>query len=128
MSTVAFDDEIDLSIDENTVEWEEWVEDEAVEPIPVVQYSASTIQELTIPDWGKDWDRQKLEPITLKPTISRTLVTSASIDPVEQWDKFMPEHLGIYVEPKPNSNDNDPHQVDKLLADLDKISQERAIK
>ena len=129
LSPVAFDDEIDLSIDENTVEWEEWIEDEEVEPIPVVQYLAPTIQELNIPDWGKDWDRQKLEPITLKPTTPRAPVTSASTNPVEQWDKFMPEHLGIYVDRKPNStNDNDPHQVDKLLADLDKITQERAIK
>jgi hypothetical protein len=130
LSPVAFDDEIDLSIDENTVEWEEWVEDEEVEPIPVVQYSAPTIQELNIPDWGEDWDRQKLEPITVKPTAPRTPVAITSVDPVEQWDKFMPEYIGIYVESKSNSanNDNDPHQVDKLLADLDKISQEQATK
>jgi hypothetical protein len=132
LSPTAFDDDIDLSLDENTVEWEEWIEDERIESERIEAESptiptAAVSQDGNIPTWGADWERQfpSPQPTTVKPLKSRTMATSAAIDPSEQWDKFIPEHLGIYVDPKPNSSNyhHDPHQVDRLLADLDKISQ-----
>jgi hypothetical protein len=132
LSPAAFDDDIDLSLDENTVEWEEWIEDERIESEQMKSESptvptAAVSQDTNIPTWGEDWERQfpSPQPTTVRPIKSRTMATSATIDPSEQWDKFIPEHLGIYVDPKPNSADrhHDPHQVDRLLADLDKISQ-----
>jgi hypothetical protein len=127
LSPVAFDDDIDLSIDENTVEWEEWIEDERIESASPLIQTAAVSQKANIPTWGADWERQSSSPhhTTVKPLTSRVMTTSAEIDPSEQWDKFMPEHVGIYVDPKPSSSNDrhDPHQVDRLLADLDKISQ-----
>jgi hypothetical protein len=127
LSAAAFDDDIDLSLDENTVEWEEWIEDERSESESPLIQTAAVSQVANIPTWGEDWARQSPSPpqTTVKPLKSRIMATSATIDPSEQWDKFIPEHLGIYVDPKPNSSDrhHDPHQVDRLLADLDKISQ-----
>jgi hypothetical protein len=126
LSPAAFDDDIDLSIDENTVEWEEWIEDERIESKSPPIQTAVVNQEANIPTWGEDWDRQSpsLPRTTIKPLKSRAIPTSVTIDPAEQWDKFIPEHIGIYVDPKPKSSNSrhDPHQVDRLLADLDKIS------
>jgi hypothetical protein len=126
LSPTAFDD-IDLSIDEHMVEWEEWIEDERIESASPPIQTATASQEANISTWGADWERQSPSPphTTVKPLKSRVMATSEAIDPSAQWDKFMPEHLGIYVDPKPNSSNNhhDPHQVDRLLADLDKISQ-----
>jgi hypothetical protein len=126
-SPAAFDDDIDLSLDENTVEWEEWIEEERIEAESPTLQTAAVSQDANIPTWGDDWERQfpSPQPTTVKPLKPRTIATSATSDPSEQWDKFIPEHLGIYVDPKPNSSDrhHDPHQVDRLLADLDKIRQ-----
>jgi hypothetical protein len=126
-SPAAFDDDIDLSLDENTVEWEEWIEEERIEAASPTLQTAAVSQDTNISTWGEDWERQSPSPppTTVKPLKPRTVATSATSDPSEQWDKFSPEHLGIYVDPKPNSADrhHDPHQVDRLLADLDKISQ-----
>jgi hypothetical protein len=123
---VAFDD-IDLSLDENMVEWEEWIEDERIESESPLIQTVAVSQDPNIPTWGADWDRQSPSPprTTVRPLKSRSVETPAAIDPSEQWDKFSPEHVGIYVDPKPNSSNyhHDPHQVDRLLADLDKISQ-----
>jgi hypothetical protein len=127
LSPAAFDDDIDLSIDENTVEWEEWIESERIESESPPLQTAAVSQTVNIPTWGADWERQSPSSprTTVKPLKSRVMATSEAIDPSEQWDKFMPEHVGIYVDPKPNSSNyhHDPHQVDRLLADLDKISQ-----
>ncbi len=125
MSPVAFDDEIDLSIDENAVEWEEWVDEEVEVSIPAIESLPPVPPPVSLPDWGEEWDRPQLEPITVKPAVPRTPTISGQIvDPAAQWDKFVPEHVGIYVDPKtPTHNHNDPHQIDRLLADLDRISQ-----
>jgi hypothetical protein len=127
LSPAAFDDDIDLSLDENAVEWEEWIEDERIESESPTIQTAAVSQEANIPTWGADWKRQSPSPphTTVKPLKSRAIAKSAAINPSEQWDKFIPEHIGIYVDPKPNSSNHhhDPHQVDRLLADLDKISQ-----
>jgi hypothetical protein len=127
LSPAAFDDDIDLSIDENSVEWEEWIEDDRIESESPIIQTAAVSEDANIPTWGDDWERQfpSPQPTTVKPLKPRTMATSATSDPSEQWDKFIPEHLGIYVDPKPTSADrhHDPHQVDRLLADLDKISQ-----
>lgn len=130
VSPVAFDDSIDLSIDENTVVWEEWVEDEEdFISEPASRNPAPAAESLTIPDWGEEWDRRQLEPITVKLTIPRTPAVVKSADPSEQWDRFMPEHVGIYVDPKPNPLKNqDPHQINRLIADLDKISKGQEIR
>ncbi len=130
VSPVAFDDGIDLSIDENTVVWEEWVEDEEdFTSEPAIRNPALAAESLTIPDWGEDWDRRQLDPITVKLTIPRTPAAVKSVDSSEKWDQFMPEHVGIYIDPKPNPlNNPDPHQIDRLLADLDKISKGQEIK
>jgi hypothetical protein len=123
----AFDDDIDLSLDETTVEWEEWaedenVDDEKIESKSAIQSSASALQAVKIPAWGEDWVRPHPQKTAIKPIKPRTKTGSSSIDPSEQWDKFRPEHVGIYVDSKPNSsNPNDPYQVDKLLADLDNL-------
>jgi hypothetical protein len=125
-ASAAFDDDLDLSIDENLVEWEEWIEDERLESESPLQTTAVSQAE-NIPTWGADWERQSPAPprTIVNPLKSRVRAASAAIDPSAQWDKFMPEHVGIYVDPKPSSSNNyhDPHQVDRLLADLDKISQ-----
>ncbi len=127
LSPAAFDDDLDLSIDENAVEWEEWIEDEQIEAESPLMQTAAVSQAANISTWGEDWECQSPSPppTTVKPLTSRPVVTSTAIDPSEQWDKFSPEHLGIYVDPKPNSSNShhDPHQIDRLLADLDKINQ-----
>jgi hypothetical protein len=128
LSPVAFDDGIDLAIDENTVVWEEWVEEDPESAPKILRDPTPADQSVTIPDWGEDWDRRQLNPITVKP-ISRIPAAAKTVDPLEQWDQFLPEHVGIYIDPKPNSpNSNDPHQIDRLLADLDKISKGQEIK
>ncbi len=132
LSPAAFDNDIDLSIDENTVEWEEWIEDDRIESESPPIQTAAVSHEANIPTWGADWECQSPSPpcTTVKPLKSRVMATSAAIDPSEQWDKFMPEHVGIYVDPKPSSSNyhHDPHQVDRLLADLDKISQAQGVR
>jgi hypothetical protein len=133
-ASAAFDDDIDLSIDENTVEWEEWIESDRIESESPTIQTATVSQDANDPTWGADWERrQSPSPpgTTVKPLKSRAMATSAAIvDPSEQWDKFTPEHVGIYVDPKPSSSNyhHDPHQVDRLLADLDKISQAHGIR
>jgi hypothetical protein len=132
LSPAAFDDDIDLSVDENTVEWEEWIEDERIEAESPPIQTTTVSQDTNIPTWGEDWERQSPSPpqITVKPQKSRATATSETIDPAEQWDKFSPEHIGIYVDPKPNSANSrhDPYQVDRLLADLDKISRAQGVR
>lgn len=131
---VAFDDELDLSIDENAVEWEEWIHSEnpasVANPIPPAPTKISQPTpvplsiEVKIPEWCEDSAELLPQPIAVKPTGARATVTARAVDPVEQWDKFAPEHIGIYIETTPTPfNNNDPHQVDRLLADLDKIRQ-----
>ena len=138
---LAFDDDIDLSIDENEVEWEEWLEDRDLEPVAETQ-SPATVEippltpekpqstpisiEAEIPEWSEDWVQAQPQLTTVKPTGSRATVTDKSINPSEQWDRFAPEHIGIYIDSKPTPlNSQDPHQVDRLLADLDNIRQHR---
>ena len=105
------DDDIDLSIDEDGSVWEEWVEDEDF-------MSASAIPPSTIPDRQQHWGRHHLNPIEVKPTVSRS--TTESIDSSGHWDKFVPEYIGISTDPQPplgNSSNSD--RLDRLLADLD---------
>lgn len=136
---VAFDDDIDLSIDENAVEWEEWIEDRELDstaetqspatveiehPTPETPQSTQISLEVTISEWTEDSIQPQPQLITVKPTGSRSMTTDRSIDPSEQWDSFAPEHIGIYIDLTPTPlNSQDPHQVDRLLADLDKIRQ-----
>ncbi len=98
-SLAAFDDDIDLSLDENAVEWEEWIEAES----PPIQIGGIS-QNANITNWSEDWDLQfPSPPRNVKPLNSRGIKKSASIDPSEHWGKFSPEYVGIYVNPKPSS-------------------------
>ena len=105
------DDDIDLSIDEDGSVWEEWVEDEDF-------MSASAIPPSTIPDRQQHWGRHHLNPIEVKPTVSRS--TTESIDSSGHWDKFVPEYIGISTEPQPPlGNNSNSDRMEWLLADLD---------
>ena len=118
---MIFDDEIDLSLDENTVVWEEWVEEEDITPIPKTEDDRSISQA----ENASEGKIQQLAPLTIKPSIAR-IVDPSTIDSVEHWDGFSPEHIGIYIDPKSNLPTNsDPYQVDRLLADLDQINKNK---
>ena len=120
-SSAIFDDEMDLSLDENTVVWEEWIEEDEIESIPKIEEPEPSYAG----DNSSDWKVQQLSPLTIKPSVAR-VVDSSTVDSGEHWDKFSPEHIGIYIDPKSNLPINsDPHQVDRLLADLDQINKNK---
>ena len=107
----CMDDDIDLSIDEDGSVWEEWVEDEDF-------MSASAIPPSTLPDRQPHWGRHHLNPIEVKPTVSRS--TTEPIDFSGHWDRFAPEYIGISTDPQPplgNSSNSD--RLDRLLENLD---------
>ncbi|WP_310422700.1 hypothetical protein [Chamaesiphon sp. VAR_48_metabat_135_sub] len=115
------DDDIDLSIDEAGTVWEEWIEDEeSILASILPQPPASTMS-----IWGKNSVRQHLHPIELKPMIPRPIVES--VDYSAQWDKFVPEHIGIDADsqhPIGTSRDAEiddsdrEDNLDRLLADF----------
>jgi hypothetical protein len=120
---VTIDDDLDLSIDPAGAVWEEWVEDE---DFMADSPHSSPTSSVTTPEWEEYSVRRHLNPIDLKPTISRQL--SGSIHPATQWDNFVPEHIGISsgVQPQIGNNNNsksgglsDDNRVNRLLTDLD---------
>ncbi len=118
VDTVITDSGIDLSIDEDREVWEEWVEDEDFSSTALPQPSVVS-PPLKIADWEEHSVRRHLNPtIEVKPMIPRSNTESAH--PTAQWEKFVPEYIGISADPQPQfGSSNDPHQMDKLLADLD---------
>jgi hypothetical protein len=121
----AIDDDIDLSIDEAGTVWEEWIEDEESILASILPQPPLTSPASTMPNWGKHSVRQHLHPIELKPMIPRPIVES--VDYSAQWDKFVPEHIGIDADPQPQIGSNKHSEVsdadredplDRLLADL----------
>jgi hypothetical protein len=116
--TSAVDDEIDLSIDETTEVWEEWVEDEDFISEAAILQPPTVAAKLTGPSWEEGWASRQLNPIEVKPISSRS--TTDSIDPGSQWDNFEPEYIGISADPQPQiGNNSDFHLMDRLLADMD---------
>ncbi len=120
--TVVMDDGIDLAADTEGEVWEEWVEDEDFRPESTRLHPMPPAQEVTMPNWEEHWARQQLDPLPVKPTSRRAKPEEA--EPSSHWDGFAPEHVGLDNDPQPSPNNiRDPHQMDRLLADLDKISQ-----
>jgi hypothetical protein len=119
LDVLPMDDEIDLSIDEDSEVWEEWLEDDdflsAVLPQPPSVLSASSVSNLPDRLIGRH-----LHPIGVKPISPRTTVES--VDPLARWDKFEPEYIGISTDelqqPQP-SIDRDTERMARLFADLD---------
>jgi hypothetical protein len=110
------DDDIDLSVAKDGEVWEEWIETEESiisEPIATPQPASATI-----PDWEEQWVRRSLNPIEVKPMLLRS--TSSYAEPSSQWDKFVPEYIGIGADSPAqiSSNDRSPG-IENPLANLD---------
>jgi hypothetical protein len=110
-----FDDEIDLSVNEDEEIWEEWVEDDRFLPESLIsQPTSPTLVELQLPDWQPYRVGPPSEPIEIKPIVTRA--RTVAIDPSEQWEKFAPEHIGISDTPQPRFSRS--RELDRLLSDL----------
>jgi hypothetical protein len=112
---VAADSDIDLYVDEDGEVWEKWAEDEDFISAAAMSQPPAAPPALTI----EHVVRRHFNPtIEVKPIIARP--TPELVNPTAQWEKFAPEYVGISADPKPQfSSNNDAHQMDKLLADLD---------
>ena len=78
----------------------------------------SVLPIVTMPDWEENLVRQQLNPIDVKPIVSRS--RAKSVDSSAQWDKFEPEYVGIIANPQSQfDNHSNSHQIDRLLTDLD---------
>jgi hypothetical protein len=97
-------DEIDLSIPSDDEIWEEWVEDDDFQPESIAPQPTTVLEELKLPDLQEHWVRRPLSPIDVKPIVPRS--TAISSDPIERWEKFVPEYIEI-----DSSNRTDPHRI-----------------
>jgi len=114
---LAVDDDIDLSIDEDGSVWEEWVEDEDFMPSSVISQPRSASPPLNLPDRHTHWQRRHLHPSAVKPTPPRTTDSAVA---APQWDRFVPEYIGVSSDSPPRIGSNgDVHQIDRSIADLD---------
>jgi hypothetical protein len=104
VNTGVGDNDIDLSIDRDGAVWEEWIEEEDGMSKPAIPQLPSVSSVATIPDWEEHSVRRQLHPIEIKPIIPRT--HPESIDSATQWDKFMPEYIGISTDPQTKSVNN----------------------
>jgi hypothetical protein len=86
-------DEIDLSLPSEDEIWEEWVEDDDFQPESTVPQPTTMLEELKLPDLQEHWVRRPLSPIDVKPIVPRA--TAISSDPIERWEKFVPEYIEI---------------------------------
>jgi hypothetical protein len=86
-------DEIDLSLPSDNEIWEEWVEDDDFQPKSSASPVTTAIEELKLPDLQEHWVRRPLSPIDVKPIVPRS--TTISSDPIERWEKFVPEYIEI---------------------------------
>jgi hypothetical protein len=86
-------DEIDLSIQTEDEVWEEWVEDDDFQPESLGAQPPTILEELKLPELQEHWVRRPLSPIDVKPIVPRA--TAISSDPIERWEKFVPEYIEI---------------------------------
>lgn len=91
-------DESDLSLPSDDEIWEEWVEDDDFQPKSSVSPATTALEELTLPDLHEHWVRRPLSPIDVKPIVPRS--TTISSDPIERWEKFVPEYIEIDAHPR----------------------------
>jgi hypothetical protein len=86
-------DEIDLSLPSDDEIWEEWVEDNDFQSKSSVSPATTVLTELKLPDLQEHWVRRPLSPIDVKPIVPRSTIISS--DPIERWEKFVPEYIEI---------------------------------
>ncbi len=86
-------DESDLSMPADDEIWEEWVEDDDFQPESIAPQPTHALAELKLPDLQEHWVRRPLNPIDVKPIVPRS--TMISSDPIERWEKFVPEYIEI---------------------------------
>jgi hypothetical protein len=86
-------DERDLAIPADDEIWEEWVEDDDFQPESIAPQPTQVLEELKLPDFQEHWVRRPLNPIDVKPIVPRS--TTISSDPIERWEKFVPEYIEI---------------------------------
>ena len=113
---LAVDDDIDLSIDEDGSVWEEWVEDEDFMPSSVMSQPRSASPPSNLPERHKQWERRHLNPIAVKPIAPRTTDLAVA---APQWDRFVPEYIGVSSHSPPLGSNGDADQIDRSIADLD---------
>ncbi|MCY7336117.1 MAG: hypothetical protein LH613_07890 [Chamaesiphon sp.] len=109
---LAVDDDIDLSIDEDGSVWEEWVEDEDFMPSSVMSQPRSASPPLNLPDRHKHWERRHLNPIAVKPIAPRTTDSAVA---APQWDRFVPEYIGVSSDSPPLGSNGDAHQIERSI-------------
>ena len=111
-------DEIDLSIPSDNEIWEEWVEDDDFQPESIAPQPTTVLEELKLPELQEHWVRRPLSPIDVKPIVPRATVISS--DPIERWEKFVPEYIEIEARHERSQSDRqiDPARAQRLLANL----------
>ncbi len=116
-STVAIDEDVDLSLERAGEVWEEWIEEEDFQfevgsPPPSLGSPAAMGS-----DRSTNSIRRPLNPLPLKPIALRA--TTTPVD-TSGWDKFAPEYLSVDpVTPVRSMTVGDVDRLDELLADLD---------